>query len=60
MTQVQITVYIVDDDASVRQALARLVQSAGMRTQVFETVPELIGLEHLAAPACVIADIQMP
>lgn len=60
MTQVQITVYIVDDDASVRQALARLVQSAGMQTQVFETVPELIGLEHLAAPACVIADIQMP
>jgi FixJ family two-component response regulator len=60
MTQPQITVYIVDDDGSVRQALARLVQSAGMQAQVFETVPELIGLEHFTERACVIADIRMP
>ena len=55
-----ITVYIVDDESSVRQALARLVQSAGMRAEVFETVPELVGLGCFAEPACVIADIRMP
>jgi FixJ family two-component response regulator len=55
-----ITVYIVDDDASVRQALARLVQSCGMRAQVFATVSELIAVDQFAEPACVIADIRMP
>jgi FixJ family two-component response regulator len=60
VTQVPITVYIVDDDSSVGQALARLVQSAGMRAQVFLTAAELIGLEQFAEPSCVIADIRMP
>ncbi len=54
-----IAVYIIDDESSVRQALARLVQSAGMRAEVFESVPELIGLRSFADPACVIADIRM-
>lgn len=60
MTQVPITAYIVDDDASVRRALARLVQSAGMRAQVFSTVSALIELSGLADRACVISDIRMP
>ena len=55
-----ITVYIVDDEPSVRQALARLVQSAGMRAEVFAAVPDLLGCECLAGPACVVADIRMP
>lgn len=43
-----------------RHALARLLQSAGMRAAVFETVPELISLGQSAEAACVIADIHMP
>ena len=31
-------IYLVDDDASVRQALARLIRSAGMCAEVFGTV----------------------
>ena len=54
-----ITVYIVDDESSVRQALERLVHSAGLRAEVFETVPALVGLGCFAEPACVIADIRM-
>jgi FixJ family two-component response regulator len=53
------TVYIVDDELSVRQALARLVRSAGMRAEVFETVPELVSRASLTEPTCVIADIRM-
>ena len=55
-----ITVYIVDDEPSVRQALARLVQSAGMCAQVFAAVPDLLGCECFTEPACVVADIRMP
>ena len=60
MTTAPITVYIVDDEPSVRQALGRLVQSAGMRAQVFGTVPELVGTRRFAERACIIADISMP
>jgi FixJ family two-component response regulator len=55
-----LTVYIVDDDASVRQAIARLVQSAGMRAEVFESVPKLVNRANREGPDCVIADIRMP
>ena len=60
MTPAPITVYIVDDEPTVRRALARLVTSAGMRAQVFPSVPALIELSGLAHCACVISDIRMP
>ena len=53
-------IYLVDDDASVRQALARLIRSAGMCAEVFGTVPELVSQASDKAPDCVIADIRMP
>jgi len=60
MSTVGLTVYIVDDDSSVRQALARLIRSAGMRAEVFASVPELVGLASSEEPDCVIVDIRMP
>jgi FixJ family two-component response regulator len=60
VTTTPITVYIVDDEPSVRQALGRLVQSAGMRAEVFGTVPELFSTRGFAERACIIADIRMP
>jgi FixJ family two-component response regulator len=53
-------IYLVDDDASVRQALGRLLESAGMNAEIFETVPDLVGRARAAVPDCVIADIRMP
>ena len=60
MTPAPITVYIVDDESTVRRALARLVTSARMRAEVFSSVPALIELARLADRACVISDIRMP
>jgi len=60
MSAAEVTVYIVDDDASVAQALARLIRSAGMRAEAFETVPELLRHARSEKPDCVIADIRMP
>jgi FixJ family two-component response regulator len=60
VTPASITVYIVDDQPSVGQALARLVQSSGMYAKVFGAVPQLIGVERFEQPGCVIADIRMP
>jgi FixJ family two-component response regulator len=53
-------VYIVDDDASVRKGLARLMRSAGYRVHVFETGDDFLAGVGLDSEGCVILDITMP
>ena len=60
MRQPPVTIYIVDDDESMRRALARLMQSAGYATATFASVGELIATERFKEPACVIADGRIP
>lgn len=52
------TVYIVDDDASVRRSLERLLRSAGYQPACFASVEELLH-GTVGAPACVIADVTL-
>ena len=55
-----ITVFIVDDDGSVRQGFARLIRSAGFEARVFGS-PEDFLAEVVDMPsACVLLDITMP
>jgi RNA polymerase sigma factor (sigma-70 family) len=53
-------VFIVDDDASVRMSLERLVRSVGLRGKTFASAPEF--LEHASAdgPSCLVLDVRMP
>ena len=60
MAQPPITIYIVDDDDSVRRSLSRLMKSAGYVPATFATIGELLACEQLHKPACVIADVRMP
>jgi FixJ family two-component response regulator len=53
-------VIIVDDDASVRQALAELVLSAGFQPACFASTRELLGADVLDRPGCLILDVRMP
>ncbi|MBX3426957.1 MAG: response regulator [Pirellulales bacterium] len=52
-------VFIVDDDASVRQALDRLLRSAGMSVRTFAGSGELLAT-MTAPPDCLILDVRMP
>jgi FixJ family two-component response regulator len=56
------TVFLVDDDASVRKALTRLIKSAGYQVQAFASARDF--LEHWATaedgPACLVLDVRMP
>ena len=46
------TVYVVDDDASVRRGLSNLVRSVGLRVEVFASASEFLAVKRPDAPAC--------
>ena len=53
-------VFIVDDDASVRKALGRLVRSAGYEVELFCCASEFLAREAPPRPACLLLDVRMP
>lgn len=54
------TIYVVDDDASVRESLCSLLRSAGMRVEVFASALDFLAHGQPAALACVVLDVRMP
>lgn len=54
------TVYIVDDDLSLRRALARLCQSVGLAARSFASADEFLGSGVPACPGCILLDVHMP
>jgi two-component system, LuxR family, response regulator FixJ len=54
-------VLIVDDDASVRKSLRRLVQAAGYDVELFAEAREYLAREsEPTLPACLVVDVRMP
>ena len=51
---------IVDDDASVRAATARLLRSMGFSAHTFASAKEFLSSAQLRETACLIADVEMP
>jgi len=54
------TIFVVDDDASVRKSLSRLLRSAGYTTEMFASAEEFLGREHFNGIGCIVLDVQMP
>lgn len=50
---------IVEDDASVRRALRRLLQSAGYAVETFASGAEFLGSPVIGLPICLVLDIQL-
>ena len=54
-------VFLVDDDPSVRRALARLIKSAGHQVQTFASAQEFLGTRAGGEEAaCLVLDVRMP
>jgi len=53
-------VFAVDDDASVRKGLTRLLRSAGYKSEVFESAADFLARPPHSGPSCVIVDLRMP
>ena len=51
---------IVDDDASVREALRGLLKSVGFTTEVFASAEEILSSGRLNGTSCLILDVRMP
>src|SRR3984957_8707793 len=54
------TVFIVDDDADVRESLQDLLQSVGLDSQSFGTAQEFLEFGHGNGPSCLILDVRLP
>jgi FixJ family two-component response regulator len=53
-------VFIVDDDASVREALSSLVRSIGLRVETFSSAGEFLRQSNADAPSCLVLDVRLP
>ena len=53
-------IYVVDDDASVRDALRNLFRSVGLRVEVFGSGSEFLQSRHPDVASCLILDIRLP
>jgi FixJ family two-component response regulator len=60
MTETDAVVFVVDDDASVRESLKNLIRSVGMRAELFASAQEFLRSKHLDVPCCLVLDVRLP
>ncbi len=51
------TVIVIEDDESMRSALARLIRSVGLRVQTFSSAQEFLGSPLPEGPSCMVLDM---
>jgi FixJ family two-component response regulator len=54
------TVFVVDDDVSVRESLELLIRTAGWRSETFASAQEFLSCPHPAVPCCLVLDVTLP
>jgi RNA polymerase sigma factor (sigma-70 family) len=60
MTDSSPIVFVVEDDASVRDAVSNLLESVGLRAQVFGSTEEFRKTPRPDAPSCLVLDVRLP
>ena len=54
------TVFIIDDDRGMRQAVQDLVESVDLRAESFATAQEFLGRQPTSHPSCLVLDVRLP
>jgi len=54
------TIFLIDDDESIRKAVGRLLRSAGLIVETFASAEEFMRSPGMAAPGCLILDVHLP
>lgn len=60
MNETDATVFVVDDDRSVRQGLVDLINSLGMKAKAFTSAQEFLQYKRPDTPACLVLDVRLP
>jgi FixJ family two-component response regulator len=60
MSEPKPIVFVVDDDASARDALESLIRSAGLKVETFASAQEFLAQGRKDAPGCLVLDVRMP
>jgi FixJ family two-component response regulator len=53
-------VFVIDDDESVRTAVANLLEAVNLRAQVFASTEEFFKIGRPGTPCCLVLDVQLP
>ena len=54
------TVFIIDDDAGMRESIKDLVESVGLHAESFATAQEFLSSERPRGPSCLVLDVRLP
>jgi FixJ family two-component response regulator len=54
------TVFIIDDDGGMRQAIQDLVESVGLRAEPFATGEDFLSEQRTSDPSCLVLDVRLP
>jgi len=54
------TVFIIDEDRGMRQAIQDLVESVGLRAEAFATGREFLSRQRIGDPSCLVLDVRLP
>lgn len=57
---VESVVYVIDDDASVRDSLKSLFGSVGLHVELFESADDFLQIQHPDVPCCLVLDVRLP
>ena len=60
MTNPGALVYVVDDDASVREGVERLIRSAGLMAKTFASAEDFLDTSRPEVPNCLVLDVDLP
>jgi FixJ family two-component response regulator len=60
MSEERSTVFVIDDDLSVRDAIEGVVKSVGLRAEKFESTQDFLNREPFEGPSCLILDVRLP
>jgi FixJ family two-component response regulator len=60
MTEADAIVYVIDDDAAIREALGSLVRSVGLGVETFASAQEFLASDRPDISGCLILDVRMP
>ncbi len=53
-------VFIIDDDAGVRESIAELVESVGLLASSFASAQEFLSSDRPEGPSCLVLDVRLP